>query len=401
MNVSILVTGNEIVEKKVEETNSKYIVEKINNENVNIKNILTIKDDAESFYKSLKFLSENSEIIFIIGGLGPTLDDITIESVAKFYGLELIVDQRVKEKILNYHKNKGQISEKGIEKQSKVIKNSEIFYNNYGTAPGQVVKLEDKLIIILPGPPHEMINVFDRIYDKFDIFKNKDKSKSNLFFYNVTEMDLTKKIEDLGIDKDYGMYIIRNLGLRLDIQYNNKMLDFFKNEFGNRFLGSQNLLDKFFQIFIKNNLNIVLAESCTGGKLADYITSKSRASKFFEGSIVTYSNELKNKLLGVNLDTLKTHGAVSEQCVLEMSRGLKNLTNADVCISISGIAGPTGGTKEKPAGTVYFGLIIDDKEYTLKKIFSGEREDVRQKAVHFSIWKIIDLLQKTGRLSDE
>jgi nicotinamide-nucleotide amidase len=179
------------------------------------------------------------------------------------------------------------------------------------------------------------------------------------------------------------------------------MLDFFKNEFGNRFLGSQNLLDKFFQIFIKNNLNIVLAESCTGGKLADYITSKSRASKFFEGSIVTYSNELKNKLLGVNLDTLKTHGAVSEQCVLEMSRGLKNLTNADVCISISGIAGPTGGTKEKPAGTVYFGLIIDDKEYTLKKIFSGEREDVRQKAVHFSIWKIIDLLQKTGRLSDE
>jgi nicotinamide-nucleotide amidase len=401
LNVSILVTGNEIVEKKVEETNSKYIVEKINNENVNIKNILTIKDDAESFYKSLKFLSENSEIIFIIGGLGPTLDDITIESVAKFYGLELIVDQRVKEKILNYHKNKGQISEKGIEKQSKVIKNSEIFYNNYGTAPGQVVKLEDKLIIILPGPPHEMINVFDRIYDKFDIFKNKDKSKSNLFFYNVTEMDLTKKIEDLGIDKDYGMYIIRNLGLRLDIQYNNKMLDFFKNEFGNRFLGSQNLLDKFFQIFIKNNLNIVLAESCTGGKLADYITSKSRASKFFEGSIVTYSNELKNKLLGVNLDTLKTHGAVSEQCVLEMSRGLKNLTNADVCISISGIAGPTGGTKEKPAGTVYFGLIIDDKEYTLKKIFSGEREDVRQKAVHFSIWKIIDLLQKTGRLSDE
>jgi nicotinamide-nucleotide amidase len=401
LNVSILVTGNEIVEKKVEETNSKYIVEKINNENVNIKNILTIKDDAESFYKSLKFLSENSEIIFIIGGLGPTLDDITIESVAKFYGLELIVDQRVKEKILNYHKNKGQISEKGIEKQSKVIKNSEIFYNNYGTAPGQVFKLEDKLIIILPGPPHEMINVFDRIYDKFDIFKNKDKSKSNLFFYNVTEMDLTKKIEDLGIDKDYGMYIIRNLGLRLDIQYNNKMLDFFKNEFGNRFLGSQNLLDKFFQIFIKNNLNIVLAESCTGGKLADYITSKSRASKFFEGSIVTYSNELKNKLLGVNLDTLKTHGAVSEQCVLEMSRGLKNLTNADVCISISGIAGPTGGTKEKPAGTVYFGLIIDDKEYTLKKIFSGEREDVRQKAVHFSIWKIIDLLQKTGRLSDE
>lgn len=401
MNVSILVTGNEIVEKKVEETNSKYIVEKINNENVNIKNILTIKDDAESFYKSLKFLSENSEIIFIIGGLGPTLDDITIESVAKFYGLELIVDQRVKEKILNYHKNKGQISEKGIEKQSKVIKNSEIFYNNYGTAPGQVVKLEDKLIIILPGPPHEMINVFDRIYDKFDIFKNKDKSKSNLFFYNVTEMDLTKKIEDLGIDKDYGIYIIRNLGLRLDIQYSNKMLDFFKNEFGNRFLGSQNLLDKFFQIFIKNNLNIVLAESCTGGKLADYITSKSRASKFFEGSIVTYSNELKNKLLGVNLDTLKTHGAVSEQCVLEMSRGLKNLTNADVCISISGIAGPTGGTKEKPAGTVYFGLIIDDKEYTLKKIFSGEREDVRQKAVHFSIWKIIDLLQKTGRLSDE
>jgi PncC family amidohydrolase len=179
------------------------------------------------------------------------------------------------------------------------------------------------------------------------------------------------------------------------------MLNFFKNEYGNRFLGSLNLLDKFFKLFIKNNLNIVLAESCTGGKLADYITSKSGASEFFEGSFVTYSNELKNKLLGVSIDTLKTYGAVSGQCVLEMSRGLKKLTNADVCISISGIAGPTGGTKEKPVGTVHFGLIIDDKEYSLKKIFKGEREDVRQKAVHYIIWKVIDLLQKTGRLSNE
>ena len=401
MNVSILATGNEIVEKKVEETNSKYIIEKINNKNMVIKNILAIKDDAESFYKSLNYLSEDSDIIFIIGGLGPTLDDITIESVAKFYGLELIENERVKEKILNYHKNKGQISEKGIEKQSKVIKNAEIIYNDYGTAPGQVIKLEDKLIIILPGPPHEMINVFDKIYYKFNIFKNKEKGKSNVFFYGVTEMDLTKKLEELEIDKNYGIYIIRNLGLRLDIQYDDKMLDFFKSQYGNRFLGSQNLLDKFFKLFIKNNLNIVLAESCTGGKLADYITSKSGASKFFEGSFVTYSNDLKNKLLGVSMDTLKSHGAVSKKCVLEMSRGLKKLTNADVCISISGIAGPTGGTKEKPVGTVYFGLIIDDKEYSLKKIFNGEREDVRQRAVHYSIWKIIDLLQKTGRLSNE
>ena len=157
----------------------------------------------------------------------------------------------------------------------------------------------------------------------------------------------------------------------------------------------------FFKIFIENKLKVALAESCTGGKLADYITSKSGASNLFEGSFVTYSNELKNKLLGVRLETIENHGAVSEQCVLEMSRGLKKLTNADVCISISGIAGPTGGTKEKPVGTVYFGLIIDDKEYSLKKIFNGEREDVRQRAVHYSIWKIIDLLQKTGRLSNE
>jgi PncC family amidohydrolase len=148
-------------------------------------------------------------------------------------------------------------------------------------------------------------------------------------------------------------------------------------------------------------LTLALAESCTGGKLSDYITSKSGSSKFFKGSFITYSNELKNKILNVNLNTLNRFGAVSKECVLEMSKGLKNITNSDVCISISGIAGPTGGTKEKPVGTVYFGLIIDDEEYSFKKIFNGEREDVKEKAVYYSLWKALDLLQMTGRLSNE
>ncbi|MDK2946343.1 MAG: nicotinamide-nucleotide amidase [Geotoga sp.] len=401
MKVSILATGNEIVDKKVEETNSKYIVEKIRSESLNIKNILAIKDDRESFYKSLKFLSEDSDIIFIIGGLGPTIDDITIESVSDFYGLELIEDRKVKEKILNYHKNKGQISEFGVKKQSKVIKSAEIFYNDFGTAPGQVIKIDNKMIIILPGPPHEFSNVFDKIYDKFDIFKNDDKIKSNLYFYGVTEMDLTKKIEYLKIKEDYGIYIIKNLGLRLDINYDEEIFKFFRNEYGSRFLGTKNLLENFFEIFINNKLTLALAESCTGGKLSDYITSKSGSSKFFKGSFITYSNELKNKILNVNLNTLNRFGAVSKECVLEMSKGLKNITNSDVCISISGIAGPTGGTKEKPVGTVYFGLIIDDEEYSFKKIFNGEREDVKEKAVYYSLWKALDLLQMTGRLSNE
>lgn len=401
MKISILATGNELVEKKVEETNSKYIIEKICNESLDISYILHIKDNRESFYNSLKFLSEGSDIIFIIGGLGPTLDDITIESVSNFYGFDLVEDKKVKEKILKYHKNKGQISEKGIEKQSKVIKGAEIIYNDIGTAPGQVIKTKNNIIFILPGPPNEFSNVFNKMYDKFDIFKNSGIKKLNLFFYGITEMDLTKKLEILKVEENYGIYILKNLGLRLNIKYQENFFDFFSKEYGSKFLGTKNLLKKFFDFFIKNNLTLVLAESCTGGKFAEYITSKSGSSKIFKGSFVTYSNELKNKILNVSLNTINKFGAVSKECVLEMSKGLKDITKADVYLSISGIAGPTGGTREKPVGMVYFGLIIDEQEYTFKKIFNGEREDVREQAVYFSLWKILELLQTTGRLSNE
>jgi len=401
LKVSILATGNEIVEKKVEETNSNYIVENIIKYGFDIQNILAIKDNYENFKKSLRFLSDNSDIIFIIGGLGPTVDDITLESVAQYFNLELIENKKVKEKIINYHKDKGKISNEGLTRQSRVIRNAEIVYNDFGTAPGQIIRYNEKYIFLLPGPPKEFKSVFNKIIRTSELFQNENEINKNLFFYNVTEMDLTYKLEEYGINREYGIYIIKNLGLRLDIKTDKNLIEYLTDSYGSKFLGESSLLERFFEYFISNGKKISLAESCTGGKLADYIIGKSGASEFFEGSFVTYSNELKSKILKVKTETLEIYGAVSEACVSEMASNLKLITNTDIVISISGIAGPTGGTKEKPVGTVYFGFIIDDKEYIVKKIFKGNREDIRQRSVYYSLWKVLDLLQTTGRLSNE
>lgn len=402
MKFSILATGNEIIEKKVEDLNSKYILEKLLEIDMSVENILTIKDNKDNFDKSLKFLLTDSDIIFIIGGLGPTVDDITIESISKYFGFDMVENINVKNKILEYHKNKGDIDFKALKKQSKVIKNAKIINNDYGTAPGQVIKVENKYIILLPGPPHEFINVFEKIYNNLDIFdKKKKNNKKYLYFYNVTEMDLTSKLENIDYKSNYGIYIIKNLGLRLDLDINEKILNIFQEYYGKRFLGEQNLLDVFFNFVKQNNLSLSIAESCTGGKVADLITSKSGASDFFEASFVTYSNEIKSKILKVKKETLETYGAVSNECVLEMVKGLNELTKTNISISISGIAGPAGGTKEKPVGTVYFGFIIDGREYSFKKYFTGNREDIRQKSTYYSLWKVLDLYQTTGRLSNE
>ncbi|MGM0640512.1 MAG: nicotinamide-nucleotide amidohydrolase family protein [Thermotogota bacterium] len=401
MKVSILATGNEIVEKKVEETNSNFIVENILKFGFDIQYILSIKDNYENFENSLNFLSKSSDIIFIIGGLGPTVDDITLESIANFFDLEMIENRKVKEKIINYHKDKGKISNEGLKRQSRVIKNAEIVYNDFGTAPGQIIKHNKKFIFLLPGPPKEFKSVFNKVLKTCDLFKNANEENKNLFFYNVTEMDLTYKLEEYGINKNYGIYIIKNLGLRLDIKKDEKLIEYLKESYNNKFLGESSLIESFFEYLISKNIKLSVAESCTGGKLADYIISKSGASKFFEGSFVTYSNDLKSKILKVKTETLEKNGAVSEKCVSEMVNNLKIITNTDIAISISGIAGPTGGTKEKPVGTVYFGFIIDDKEYIVKKIFKGNREDIRQRSVYYSLWKVLDLLQTTGRLSNE
>jgi len=402
LKFSILATGNEIIEKKVEDLNSKYILEKLLEIDMSVENILTIKDNKDNFDRSLKFLLTDSDIIFIIGGLGPTVDDITIESISKYFGFDMVENINVKNKILEYHKNKGDIDFKALKKQSKVIKNAKIINNDCGTAPGQVIKVDNKYIILLPGPPHEFINVFEKIYNNLDIFyKKKKNNKKYLYFYNVTEMDLTSKLENIDYKSKYGIYIIKNLGLRLDLDINEKILNIFQEYYGKRFLGEQNLLDNFFNFVKQNNLSLSIAESCTGGKVADLITSKSGASDFFEASFVTYSNEIKSKILNVKKETLETYGAVSNECVLEMVKGLNELTKTNISISISGIAGPTGGTKEKPVGTVYFGFIIDGREYSFKKYFTGNREDIRQKSTYYSLWKILDLYQTTGRLSNE
>lgn len=418
VNISVISTGTELLKEKVN-TNLFYITKKLAAIGLKINFSTTVPDDKEIFYKVFKYQFEISDVVIITGGLGPTLDDITLETIAKFLNKKMIFVREIYENIVRYFIEKNQEVPRLAEKQSYIIEGAEVLYNKFGHAPGEkiVVKKDktQKIIYLLPGPPREFQPMFDEyVLPDFLKYQTKISKEEILRICNIPESKIEEIIKPvIEAEKKYSseieFAILPHLNI-VDVQITvsgedelkideelhlikKEIYDCFKNAgYKNTiFAEGRSTLEQVVGILLgKHKKTIAIAESCTGGLLANRITNIAGSSFYFLGGVVAYSNMLKTKLLGVKKETLDIYGAVSEQTVKEMCVGLKKLTGADYCISISGIAGPTGGTKDKPVGTVWI-CIYDGTEFNTKCFrFLGSRLEVKEQAVN----TVLEMLRK-------
>lgn len=392
MKTIVINVGKEVLTGKTINTNLTNIARKLQSIGIDVNRSFIIDDIVSEYYNSLSNVYE--DIIIFTGGLGPTIDDITRETVLEYFKVDTYVNEDVLNKIDQYFKKIGKENRDTNRKQALFPVDSVVLDNDRGTAPGVYFKAKDKIVVLLPGPPHENEPMIDQM---IDLLKEEvDEPLYSEGFKLVGTGESWMESELVGFYDLHPNVNIAPYASAGEIKYiftsNNqediaKAMHAFYNRFSEFIYGSlEDTLEGVVVDMLKQERKrIVTVESCTGGLLAGKITSVSGASEIFQEGLITYSNEAKIMYLGVDEKTLQTHGAVSEQCAYEMAEKLYIKTDCDIAVSITGIAGPTGGTTEKPVGLVYFGLDFEGRVSVVKQVFSGDREKIRERAVIFAL----------------
>lgn len=392
MNAEILAVGTELLMGQIVNTNAQYISERLNSIGVNVYFHSVVGDNPKRLENSIKLALERSDLVVITGGLGPTKDDITKEKVAEVFNRKMVLHEESLKRIKDYFIKLGREMTDNNAKQAYFPEDSIIIENNKGTAPGCIIESENKVVIILPGPPREMQPMFDESVVPY-LQKNSGYKivSKYLRIFGIGESTLEEMIMDL-VDKQEDVTIatyakMGEVTVRLTCKSKlseegfNKICPF-EEEIIKR-LGSyvystenENLEKVVARMLLDNNLTIAIAESCTGGLICSKLVSVSGISKAFNRGIVSYSNDSKIEDLGVNKDTIKNFGAVSKETAIEMAEGVQKLAGSDIGVSITGIAGPGGGTAKKPVGLMYIALAYKGNTVYKKLNLSGDRERI-------------------------
>lgn len=411
MNVIIISIGDELLIGQTVNTNASWIGQEISKLGGNIIEGLTISDKAQDILSSVEYAINLSDVVIITGGLGPTKDDITKHTLANYFETELEIHKPTLDKITTYFSMRNRPMLESNIQQAALPKNCVILNNNYGTAAGMWFEKNEKIVISLPGVPYEMKGimteeVFPRMKERFQLNSMYHKT---ILTQGIGESFLAEKLvdwENRVRAEGFGLAYLPSPGIvKLRISSPNgekdkeRIEDYLtevKNSLPEAVFGYENetLPEIIGNLLLEKNLKIGTVESCTSGLLANQIVSISGASEYFEGSLLTYSYQLKEELLGISNKTLLNNGAVSEIVALEMAEsGLKKL-NVDVCISTTGIAGPLGGTEDKPVGLVWIGLATKNEVKARKFQFGDNRERNLQMTVLSALnWLRFELSQ--------
>ncbi len=400
MKCSIGIVGSELLLPGFVDSHFNYIKEKLWPYGISVFLASYLKDDIYSIKEFLKLSSKFSELIIITGGLGPTEDDVTKNAVSEFLNLNLVYDERIETKIIGKFKKLGRTPPENSFRQAFVIKGAEIIENDVGIAPGLFLKENGKEYLLLPGPPEELKNVFRKFLNKLD--KNVNIERNYRFFKiaGASEPYVDEKIEKISrklkdfeytiLSKDGDIEIIAS---STDIEtltfFENKLREVFKREFYSS--KGEKLEDVVSKLLKEKGLTIGVSESCTGGYLSKKLTDIPGSSRYFLGGVVVYSNEIKVSILGINRGVLEKYGAVSSQVAIMMAARVREKFRSDLGVGITGIAGPGGGSKEKPVGTVYIAVTFGDSVKVKKFVFPGNREKVRLRATQMAL----DMIRKT------
>lgn len=401
---SIYAIGQELLEGSIVDTNSSYIAKKLVREGFVVREIKVLPDNISSIMDALERGIKNNDFIITTGGLGPTFDDLTVDALSKFSGSELCLNEKILKELEEKMKRRGRDINEGHIKQVMLPRNSIVFNNIIGTAPGVGIEIGNKLIIALPGVPDEMKYIFNT--EVLPYLGNKYNSRpiftSDLYFINIGEAEVNRSIIESKIVDSVRTIINVSRGkiiVRLRSFNKERVLDaekLLKKNLSKFYFGKDE--DTLEEIFVKtllnNNITISTAESCTGGLISGFLTNVPGASRVYKGGVIVYSNEAKIKFLGVSEELLQRYGAVSYEVAYQMAINVSKKFNTNMSIAATGIAGPSGGTKEKPVGLVYIGVCVNGGSEVFKHIFSGSRKDIRERSVNIALSHALDILKK-------
>lgn len=402
MNVKICIIniGNELLLGRTINTNLSWLGDKLAEIGLPITRSVIIQDEPEEIQLTLKREWQQNDIVIMTGGLGPTDDDLTKKVIAEFFDKELEFRKEVWRDVQEIFFRRNLVVPEINRNQAMVPEGFIALKNTVGTAPGLYFSQDKKSLFALPGVPLEMKTLFERHITA--ILKDKYQRESiivkQLHTWNISESALAEQLKDLKIPEGIKLAWLPQTG-RVDLRiYGNdiNLIEKLNAEikviaqewiWGEDDDTPQAVLN---ELMISKKLTLAVAESCTGGLVQELITSVSGVSKYFNGGIVSYSNEVKINQLKVKSETIEKFGAVSVETAAEMALGVRTELKADIGISITGIAGPEGGSEEKPVGTVCFGISDKAQLITHKVVFNGTRDSIRFKAAEYILLFLIN-----------
>jgi len=409
-NIDIVSIGDELLIGQVVNSNASWMGQKLSEQGMKINRMLAIADTREAILNTLEDCANKARVVLITGGLGPTKDDLTKDVACDFFGSKLVLNEEVRNHVAAFFEKRGFDLTKLNYWQAMVPDNCQVIPNAVGTAPGMYFEKDGVHYLFMPGVPMEMKYIMQSWAIPFfkEVCKPKPYVEKTVLTHGMGESFLADKIADWenNLPDYFSLAYLPSPGrVRLRISARGEkqevlqkelemQIEKLKQNLGNLFYGynDDTLEEVVGKLLLKNNATLSTAESCTGGLIAHRLTSVSGASAYFKGSVVAYANEIKMHLLNVKSETLEKHGAVSEETVIEMVQGVIKNMNTDIGIAVSGIAGPTGGTPEKPVGTVYIGIQTPFSQEVFQCFFHGSREQIQNQSVAFALEKLAELL---------
>lgn len=408
MTVELICVGTELLLGNIVNTNAQYISEKCASLGLSMYYQTVVGDNEDRLSECFQTAWNRSDIVILSGGLGPTEDDLTKEVCARTLGMELVEDGHTKARLIMYFQNSvyDTIPENNW-KQAMIPKGSFVLDNENGTAPGLILEKDGKAAILLPGPPNEMRPLFESkvspylrakqpevIYSQMVKLCGIGESQAETMILDLIDSQTNPTIATYAKTGEVHLRVTAKAASEEEAKALTKpVVKELKSRFGDCVYSTkenETLEMAVAKLLAKYDLKVTTAESCTGGLLAGRLINVPGISENFKEGFVTYSNKAKRKILDVSKSTLKKYGAVSEQTAKEMAMGGVFATDSDACVAVTGIAGPDGGSDDKPVGLVYIACYINERVKVEKFQFKGDRQKVRDQ----SVVKALDLLRR-------
>lgn len=416
MNAEILSIGDELLIGQVINSNQSEIAERLNSVGIGVVRMTTVGDTVNAIVEALKEALSRAQVVVLTGGLGPTHDDLTREAVCTFFGTDLVEDPAALENIRRLFARRGLAITKNNEDQAMVPRGCTVIQNAHGTAPGFFFEHQGRFVAVLPGVPYEMREMMDSFIVPF--FRGR-KTGSVILHRTLRTTGIAESLlADLiggtsGLfSPDSGLslaYLPNPQGVRLRISARSsdrtdaerkiaQVESILREKAGKYIYGAdrEELEEVVGRLLAERRLTIAVAESCTGGIVADRITNVSGSSRYFERGIVSYSNESKVSELGVPKEIIDTHGAVSREVAEAMARGIREKAGTDIGLSTTGIAGPTGGSEQKPVGLIWIGYSTKEKTLAIRFNFGTERRRFKERASQAALELVRRMLLRIG-----
>jgi len=394
MKAEIISIGTEILLGHIVNNNAAFMAQGLASIGMDVFYQVTVGDNHARLSSTIEAALERSDVVIMTGGLGPTVDDITLQTIASVTKRSLVYNREIEKEIKASFKRRKIRPPKEVFRQAYIPKGGRWLSNKIGTAPGLIIRMGEKILIALPGPPRELNSIFEKyILPLLSKMSGGGIIKSRVLkVTGLAESQVNTKVKDLlrlGPKVTVGIYAhLGEVDLKVMAKAKtkreadrgiNKVAAKIRRRFGDFVFGvdSDTLESVVGGLLIKKQKTIAVAESCTGGLISNLLTNIPGSSKYTRANVVTYCNKSKEEILGVPAKLITHHGAVSPQVCLAMAKGVRWLADTDIGLAVTGIAGPAGKKKNKPVGLVYIALATKKKGVVKKYFFSGNRTDIK------------------------